>query len=280
MNYYEQIQKAINYIELNIDNKIELQRVAKESCMSLSGLYRIFYSLVGYTVKEYVRLRRISESCILLEMKQLSILEIALKYGFQSNEAFSRAFKKIVGVNPSIYINGISNMFRFNKIDLIAIYFDEQSDYLTQKYPDIKVLKTLKSMKVATYMVYDKDPEHKALSKLILMARENNLKEYRIFGYDVSDSTKNEYGYEACITIPENFQISDNDINIKEIPEGKYAVTCVNVKDIRQAWKMFSRWLEISSYKEGKHQCLEEHIEGFNNEMEYKIQLFMPIVEN
>lgn len=40
----------------------------------------------------------------------------------------------------------------------------------------------------------------------------------------------------------------------------KYAGTCVNVKDIRYAWKMFSNWLKISSYKHGKHQWLEEHI--------------------
>jgi len=280
MNYYEQIQKAINYIELNIENKIELQRVANEACMSLAGLYRIFYSLAGYTIKEYIRLRRVSEACILLEMKQLSILEIAFKFEFQSNEAFSRAFKKIIGVNPSSYVNGVSNRFDFSKIDLIAIYFDEQSDYLITKYPDIKVLKTLKSMKVATYMAYDKEPEHEAISKLVLMAKDNNFEEYRMFGYDVSDSTKNEYGYEACITIPENFKNLDDDINIKEIPEGKYAVTCVNVKDIRYAWKMFSNWLKISSYKHGKHQWLEEHIEGINDEMEYKVQLFMPILES
>lgn len=280
MNYYEQIQKAINYIELNIENKIELQKVANEACMSLAGLYRIFYSLVGYTIKEYIRLRRVSEACILLEMKQLSILEIAVKYGFQSNESFSRAFKKIIGVNPSSYINGVSNRFDFSKIDLIAIYFDEQRDYLIKKYPDIKVLKTLKSMKVATYMAYAKESEHEAISKLVLMAKDNNFEEYRMFGYDISDSTKNEYWYEACITIPENFKNLDDDINIKEIPEGKYAVTCVNVKDIRYAWKMFSNWLKISSYKHGKHQWLEELIEGINDEMEYKVQLFMPIVES
>jgi len=276
MNYYEQIQKAINYIELNIENKIELQRVANEAYMSLAGLYRIFYSLTGYTIKEYIRLRRISEACTLLEIKQLSILEIGIKFGFQSNEAFSRAFRKILGVNPSSYIN----RFDFSKIDLIAIYFEEQSDYIIKKYPDIKVLKTLESMKVATYMSYDKEPEHKAISRLVQMAKYNNFEEYRMFGYDVSDSTKDEYGYEACITIPENFKSLEDDINIKEIPEGKYAVTCVNVKDIRYAWKMFSNWLKISPYKHGEHQCLEEHIEGINDEMEYKVQLFMPIVES
>lgn len=280
MNYYEQIQKAINYIELNIENKIEIRSVANEACMSLASLYRIFYSMAGYTIKEYIRLRRVSEACVLLEMKQLNILEIAFKYGFQSNETFSRAFKKITGVNPSIYINGISNRFSFSKIDLIAIYFDEQSDYLIKRYPDIKVLKILKSMKVASYMAYNKEPEHEAISKLVLMAKNNNFKEYRIFGYDVSDSMKNEYGYEACITIPENFRNLDEDINIKEIHEGKYAVTCVNVKDIRYAWKMFSNWIQISSYKHGEHQWLEEHIEGINDEMEYKVQLFMPIVES
>jgi len=58
LNYYERIQKSIDYIESNIDNLIDLNDVAKKAFMLPSNFYRMFFAFVGYSVKEYIRLRR------------------------------------------------------------------------------------------------------------------------------------------------------------------------------------------------------------------------------
>lgn len=277
MNYYEQVQKAIDYIEQNINVDVELASISREASMSLSGFYRMFYSLTGYTIKDYIRHRRISEACKLMQHSNFSILDIAIMYGFQSNEAFSRAFRRIVGINPSLYRNGKVNEFSFNKIDLLNVYFTDQRKDLIEKYPDIKVLKNISAMRVASHLYYGEEPEHKAISRLVKLANKYKLEDYRIFGYDTSDSLKGEYGYEACITVPEGFECFDNDIIIKTIPGGRYAVTLVDVKEIRNAWKRFANWLLLSPYKQGTHQWLEEHVEGINDDMEYKVQIFLPI---
>ncbi|MHB8064531.1 MAG: helix-turn-helix transcriptional regulator, partial [Ruminiclostridium sp.] len=57
MNYYERIQKSIDYIESNFENNIDLNVAAQKSFMSLSSFYRLFFALVGYSIKEYIRLR-------------------------------------------------------------------------------------------------------------------------------------------------------------------------------------------------------------------------------
>jgi len=59
MNYYERIQKSIDYIERNLEEKVNITLVAKEAYMSLSNFYRMFLALSGFTAKEYIRLRRI-----------------------------------------------------------------------------------------------------------------------------------------------------------------------------------------------------------------------------
>lgn len=59
MNYYECIQASIDYIENNLYEDIDLEKAADSAYMSLSNYYRLFFAIVGCSVKEYVRLRRI-----------------------------------------------------------------------------------------------------------------------------------------------------------------------------------------------------------------------------
>ena len=103
MNYYERIQRSVDYIESKLRDNIAIERAAQEAFMSCSNYYRMFFALTGYAVKEYIRLRRIS--CAVKDIKETdkTILDIALNYGFESNEAFTRAFKRVTGFPPNVF---------------------------------------------------------------------------------------------------------------------------------------------------------------------------------
>lgn len=277
MNYYEQVQKAIEYIEDNIEDEIDLLQIANIACMSLASLYRIFFSLTGYTLKEYIRLRRINLAANLICDSDMTIVEIALKYGFNTNESFSRAFKKVTGKNPSDYRKTNEFLYDFPKLNIISTYFENLNSEIRDKYPDIKVLKYMEPMKAACYRVFSASPEEEAITKIEYYAKLNQIKGYRIFGYDISDSSNSIYGYEACITLSDGQEINNEGVETKMLEGGLFAVTCVNVEEIRCAWQRFNEWLKISPYSYGDQQCLEEHIEGINDSFDYKIQLFMPI---
>ena len=60
MNYYERIQNSIDFIEDNLAEEITVEQCAKQAYMSVSGYYRMFLSVVGYNVKEYIRMRRLT----------------------------------------------------------------------------------------------------------------------------------------------------------------------------------------------------------------------------
>jgi AraC family transcriptional regulator len=120
MNYYERIQRAINYIETNLENTIDLEKVAAEAYMSNANFYRLFFALTGFAVKEYIRQRRISIATIAVTKGAENILDIALRSGFESNEAFSRAFKRITGYPPSAFRKGNLN-YHFERVNLIAL---------------------------------------------------------------------------------------------------------------------------------------------------------------
>ena len=119
----DRIQKSLNYIEENIYEDIKIEEVVEEAFMSVSLFYKLFSKVVGTTLKDYIRKRRLSLSKKdLIETKQ-SILEIALKYQYETYEAYSRSFKKLFGVSPKRYRESVKNVNEytiFQKISLIC----------------------------------------------------------------------------------------------------------------------------------------------------------------
>lgn len=101
--FIERVQRAINYIEDRLHEEIQIEDVAKAAFMSQSSLYSIFKSLIGTTVKEYIRKRRLSLSAYDLVFTDMRILDIAIKFQYSSYEAYSRAFKIIYKISPKKY---------------------------------------------------------------------------------------------------------------------------------------------------------------------------------
>jgi len=101
MNWFEMINKATAYIEDHITEDIYLEDIAEECNVSYHYFSKTFTMITGYTLKEYIRNRRITLASYEVSNTDHRILDIGIKYGYSSNEAFSRAFKKTHGINPS-----------------------------------------------------------------------------------------------------------------------------------------------------------------------------------
>ncbi|MFQ8601255.1 MAG: helix-turn-helix transcriptional regulator, partial [Oscillospiraceae bacterium] len=134
MNYYEYIQASIDYIENNLYEDIDLEKAADSAYMSLSNYYRLFFAIVGCSVKEYIRFRRIHLAAQDL-LAGSSILEAAVKHGFTSADSFSRAFKKATGFLPSQFKKQIRR-YVFERADIMDQYFETQDKELSEQYPD------------------------------------------------------------------------------------------------------------------------------------------------
>jgi len=100
MEHSKVIQQSIDYIEENLKEKISLEDLARRSYLSKYYFHRVFHQLVGETVMEYIRKRRLTEAAEELTESNSKIVDIALKYQFSSQEAFSRAFKRMFKVSP------------------------------------------------------------------------------------------------------------------------------------------------------------------------------------
>ena len=290
MNYYERIQQAIDYIEDHLLDVIDLQQVAEAAYMSLSSLYRLFFSITGYRVKEYIRARRISEASQVLVGTERRILDIALDYTFESHESFSRAFKQLTGRTP-LACRRQRVAFCVKRMNVMEMHFVPQDPKLADQYPEIKVLKALSPVRVAFYRHISTSPEVDTFAVIREWVAQIGLDadraKTRYFGFNNPSPSADfrpgitEYGYEVWVTIEDDFDVTDERIGTKVTPGGKYAVMTVNADDgnsIEDSWRRFSAWLKASPYTLGSHQWLEEHLDfGDDHGHNMKLDLYMPL---
>lgn len=106
MDWITGISKAIDYIEEHITEPTDYARAAKEACSSPFNFQRVFALLCGYTLGDYVRMRRLTLAGEVLLSTDAKVIDVALKYGYDSPESFSRAFTRFRGVSPSAVRKG------------------------------------------------------------------------------------------------------------------------------------------------------------------------------
>lgn len=104
MDYFSLIQSSIDLIEKNLSEKLNVNDIANRAFLSKYHFQRLFHSTVGNSIMEYVKKRKLSLAALELCTSKDSILNIALKYGYNSHESFTRAFKLYHGINPMPYV--------------------------------------------------------------------------------------------------------------------------------------------------------------------------------
>jgi AraC family transcriptional regulator len=100
MAWSERMNAAISYIEDNLEREIDFNQAAKLACCSLFHFQRMFLAVFEVTPSEYTRMRRLTLAARELMTKNEKIIDVSLKYGYESPEAFTRAFRNIHGFTP------------------------------------------------------------------------------------------------------------------------------------------------------------------------------------
>ena len=137
MNYLERVDSAVRYIENNLNREIELKKVADEANSSLFYFHRIFSAIIGDTLKEYIRKRRLTEAARELTGTDRRIIDIAMDYGFRSQESFTRAFRDAYGQNPG-YFRKQNLFFELRSSKSLDQMLREQSFRSTGMQPEIR----------------------------------------------------------------------------------------------------------------------------------------------
>ena len=263
---FEYLNQMIEYIEDNLTENIEYKELGKIVGVSEYNLQRIFTFLTNISLSEYIRKRRLSKAFEKLKTTNIKVIDLALKYQYESTISFSRAFKKLFGITPS-ECKTSNKQFKLYPI----LKFDDNDTYSELDY-EIKEIDNIEIY--CKKVVSDRhDDSLYNIRKLYKEIKENGLhKKFNEVGqYGVSFHRENEYIYlVGC-------KIKYKDTEKFVIPKGKYAIFNVGSREqkdiVRTDNAIYSRWLPSTKYN-----IIEDmHIELYT---ENNCYIYIPIIED
>lgn len=261
--YRQRILRVQMYIQENLDRDLPLEELARESYFSEYHFHRIFRAVVGEPLKEYIRRLRLERAVSHLKHTNNSIINIAFDAGYQTHEAFTRAFKAIFGCSPSGFRSGNGMVVQHQSDASMRELNPAKGDH-----PMKVEIKTIGKMHVAFVRhVGPYDQVGKTWDRLCMhLGKAGCLGAgSRFVGicYDDPDVTAPEkIRYDACVTVDEDFE-PEGDIAIQTIGGGEYAVTTHfgPYKKLGQTYtKLFRQWLLQSNRELRSEPCMEFYL--------------------
>jgi AraC-like DNA-binding protein len=124
MDYHSKVHDSLEYIEENLDDRINLDDLAQKAYLSKYHYHRLFHKITGESVTKYITKRRMEKASEELVQTDQPIIDIALKYQYASQEAFSRAFVRVYGLMPGKY-RRVYGSSKFNNVIRLNSYFNK-----------------------------------------------------------------------------------------------------------------------------------------------------------
>jgi AraC family transcriptional regulator len=101
MDWITGIQRALDYTEEHLTEEIDYEEAARRACSSPFHFQRMFTLLCGFSLGDYIRMRRLSLAACALQRTDEKVIDIALRWGYDSPESFARAFSRFHGISPT-----------------------------------------------------------------------------------------------------------------------------------------------------------------------------------
>ncbi|NJD02328.1 MAG: AraC family transcriptional regulator [Ruminiclostridium sp.] len=230
------IDAVLPYIEKHLSDELNPENIAERHFVSTSQLYRDFYACTGHSVKEYIRKRRISNACEKIKSSELPFAIIAGESGLQTQQAFNKLFKSIVGMTPIEYRQGDTYFyfypFTINEISL-AVKVGKET------IPECATTRFYDSCLIGI--------ENKAIGSLGQIAG-------RVFGRNGK-----QIGSQFCYEV-----MTEQAGNTTGVGKTDLYATCVvnyNESAINDGWNyLYNTWLSASMFEESDNAYFEEYI--------------------
>lgn len=284
MNQINSLQRGIDYIENNLTGKISNEALQFVTSMSIAQFQKTFLSITGYTVGEYIRNRRLTLAAFELINSNRSVLDIALKYGYDSSEGFSRAFKEFHNFNPNEIKKGKTNFNLFNKITLeIRVNGGSKMNFEIVKLESLDFVgfKTiaLGNMNKDIDIRWDNDDD----------AWESSRKEQNAIITDdhiwyevykkINESKYAHYICSKCSSIPERCEAVHFDGGLfAKITTNKYKYPTEQLKDVYYQTRIDTEWLSAIGYRldDNRNQLYITNWSMIDKEGRY-IEIYLPV---
>ena len=288
MDWITGIQNAINYIEEHLTEKINYDKVAEEAACSSFYFQRIFGILCDISLGEYIRNRRLTLAGNELNASDIKVIDIALKYGYESPESFTRAFFKFHGITPSEAKKNGSKLKSFSRLSVkITLSGGYMMDYKIVEKEAFEIIEKVEAHSIENDINAKSIPDFWTKSHndgTVKTLLENTTDRTFIFGVcygNNSDCAKTfDYSigavYNPKTAVPKGFRRNIIPARTWAIFECKGAMP----KAMQDMWhKITSEFFPTSGYQPTYEMDIEAYTEGDMGGSDYRSEIWIPVVK-
>jgi AraC family transcriptional regulator len=273
--YSARIERVVDYVAEHLDDELDLETLAGVACLSPYHFHRIYRGLLGETVNETVRRLRLQRAAIDLLDRELSIERAAHRAGYQSQAAFTRAFRAEYGEPPARYrgARGIAQLDHANNPNSYEV--------------EIIVLPQLRV--AAIHHRGDYQLTSRAFEKLMSVAATTGMltpttRTIGIYRDDPVSVPQKELRSTACITVPEEW-VPYGELAESYVEGGRYAriIHTGPYGELKNAYDwLYQTWLPAGSEEPRDLPCLEEYLNDPRqvSAKDLKTAVMMPLRES
>lgn len=286
MDFIKGLQRAIDYIENHLTDEIDYERIAQQAACSTFYFQRIFSALCDMSVGDYIRKRRLTLAGRDLNVNKEKVVDIALKYGYESPESFTRAFSKFHGITPSEAKLDGSKLKSFTRLSVqITMKGGNAMDYKVVEKQAFKVLEKVETHRIVNEENFNTIPDFWARSHqdgtigtLLKLTNDNSYIFGICYGNYPHNANEFEYGIGVkcdgdCVA-PDGFRINE----IPAITWLVFEIVGAMPNAVQNLWrKITSEFFPTSDYEPTYEMDIEAYTAGAMTDPNYKSEIWVPV---
>jgi AraC family transcriptional regulator len=290
MEWSDRMNAAIDYIEENLAGEIDFSVAAEKAACSLFHFQRMFMVIIGITPVEYARRRRLTLAARELTSTNIKIIDLALKYGYDSPDSFTRAFRSVHGITSKAARAPGVKLTAFPRISFnIVLKGGNDMDYTIIEKPAFDILGRSRKFRTVNgenfikipqfWQEFMATPDYKTLMDLT-GGKPGAVTGGGCLGVCFGGEDTNWDPFSYGIGIEKPAKNSPVKFELIPVPAAAWAVfdcTLDNLQDVTK--RIFSEWFPSTGYEHDKAPEIEVYLPGDFSNTEMKCQIWIPVVK-
>lgn len=283
MDWLDRLNEAMEYIEQNLTGEIRYETAARIACCSTFHFQRMFSYIAGVPLSEYIRRRKMTSAAFELQNGRAKVIEVALKYGYESPTAFTRAFLGVHGIPPTAARSSGANLKAYPRISFqLTIKGDVQMNYRIEKKDSFRVLgvkehyaNELEKSFQEVPLFWQKSIASGIINEILSL---HNKEPFGLLGIS---TCMNGQDFDYYIAVASD-KAKPQALTEYNVPAATWAIfECKGampaaIQQLQQ--RIITEWLPASGYEYDDAPDIEVYFEGDQQSEDYRCEVWLPIV--
>ena len=280
MEWLQRMNEALDVLEQQLQGEIDLVRVARAAACSPFHFQRMFGYIAGVALGEYIRRRRMTLAALDLAAGDAKVIDLALKYGYESPTAFNRAFQSVHGLPPSRAREAGARLTAYPRITFtLSVKGETAMNYRIEEKEAFRIVGMKETMVLNVESNFARTPRfwQESAPRIPELCARMNAEPFGVLGIS---TCMNPEVFDYYIAVASTLPVPEGMAEYT-VPASTWAIfTCVGaMPDAIQTLqkRIVTEWLPTSGYEYANAPDVELYGEGDQFSPDYRCEVWLPI---